>query len=76
LTKYVKYGQWVVAVLAACIYNGCGLKVRLEDHLVANGMIILQHTSTLSYINTGRGTFMTCDVIMHNGFKICQSLIV
>lgn len=71
----MKYGQWAVAVLAAGIYNGCGLKVRLEDHLVANGMIILQRCST-SYIKTGRGALMTCVVIMHNGFKIFPSLIV
>jgi hypothetical protein len=72
----VKYSQWVVAVLAFCFYNGCGLEVSLVDHLVANGMIILQRSSTTSYINTDSGGYITCVVIMHNGFKIRQSLIV
>ena len=67
----MKYGQWVVAVLASCIYNGCGLKVRWEDHLVADGMIILQRNSATSYIGTGSGAYVMRVVIMHNDFKIC-----
>lgn len=66
----------MVAVLVSCMYNGCGLKVRLEDHLVANGMIILQCSSIMSYINTGSGALIPYVVVMYNGFIICQSLTV
>jgi hypothetical protein len=78
LIKYVKYGQWVVAVLASCMCNGCGLNVRLEDPLVA-GMFILQCSYSVNYINTGSGAFITYVVIMHNGFKIwfrCEQTIL
>jgi hypothetical protein len=54
----VKYGEWVVVVLASCMYNECGLNVRLEDSLVA-GMFILQCSYSVNYINTGSDAYIT-----------------